>query len=314
MPAATLVLLAAGVSSRFGRPKVLEPLGEAGETLPEYAIVDALRAGFGSVVLVTRPELAMRIAARIERTLGEDLPISWALQTLEPLPGDRHPPAGRTRPWGTGHALLAAAPYVTGALAVANADDWYGPEAYRALCAALSQRPGRGALVAYRMGDTLSPHGGVSRGWVKHEGPRVIGVLELLGAAVDPTHTTLVRGTDPSGGEHAVPASAWASMNLWGLPAAALASLSDDFAAFIERVDRLPDAEFALSTALDALIRRGALEVDLLPEGRRWLGLTFAADVELARARLQALHADGTYPVRLADALPRRPAEHHPET
>lgn len=305
MPAATLVLLAAGVSSRFGRPKVLEPLGPAGETLPEYAIVDALRAGFSSVVLVTRPEFAEKIATRIGHALGEGLPISWALQTLEPLAATRRAPIGRTRPWGTGHALLAAAPHVTGALGVANADDWYGPEAYRALFAALSERPERGALVAYRLGDTLSPHGGVSRGWVKHEGPRVTGVIELLGAAVDPTRTTLVRGTDPSGGRHTVPASAWASMNLWGLPAAALMSLSDDFATFVEEAaDRPHDAEFALSTALDALIGRGALEVELLPEGRRWLGLTFAADVEPARARLQALHADGTYPVRLADAPP----------
>ena len=182
MPAATLVLLAAGVSNRFGRPKALEPLGPAGETLPEYAIVDALRAGFGSIVVVTRPELAERLATRIGGALGEDLPIAWALQTLEPLPGGRPAPDGRTRPWGTGHALLAAAPHVTSALAVANADDWYGPEAYRALAEALSERPERGALVGYRFGDTLSPEGGVSRGWVTHDGPRVTGVLELSGA------------------------------------------------------------------------------------------------------------------------------------
>ncbi len=313
MSAPELVLLAAGLSTRFGRPKQLEPVGPGGESLVAYTVVDALRAGFSRVVLVTNPEspeLESGLRDHLETVLAPGLPLAWVHQRLDALPAGHAVPAGRTRPWGTAQALLAAAPLLTGPFGVANADDWYGPEALVALAEALPRTgPDEGVLVTWRMADTLSRHGGVSRGVVNVSGNRVTGVTEVLDVRADPRRGGRLVGRTVAGRTLEVAPDARASMNLWGLPAAALEALARDFRRFLEVHGAEVDAEFPLSSALDALVADGRLTLEALPEGRRWFGITFAPDRDVVRARLAALHADGTYPTPLARALPSPDSE-----
>lgn len=305
--------MAAGLSTRFGRPKQLEPVGPGGESLVAYTVVDALRAGFSRVVLVTNPEspeLESGLRDHLDTVLAPGLPVASVHQRLDQLPAGHTVPAGRTRPWGTAQAVLAAAPVLEGPFGVANADDWYGPEALAALAGALGRTgPDQGALVTWRMADTLSRHGGVSRGVVEVRGGRVKGVTEVLDVRADPGHGHRLVGRTVAGRDIEVDPDAQASMNLWGLPLAALEELSRDFALFLDAHGEDVDAEFPLSSALDALVSAGRLTLKALPEGRLWFGITFGADRDAVRAHLAALHADGTYPTPLARALPSSDSE-----
>jgi hypothetical protein len=289
-----LVVLAAGASSRYGRPKQLDRLGPGGAVLPAYTIADALAVGFDGVVVVTRPEMREPLGAHLSETLGPDLPLVWVDQSLE-APAGIAVPAGRARPWGTGHAVLAAgAATGHGPFAVANADDWYGPEALAAIARFL-RRFGRteACLVAYPLAATLSPHGGVSRGRIALAGDRVVAVEEATAVARAPDGA--VRGRDSEGREVEMDPAERVSMNLWGLPPSAPGLLAPAFRTFLERDGHDPRAEFLLPQALGTLAASGALTVRLLDAGRRWFGVTHPGDRPLARGRLAALHEDGTY-------------------
>ncbi|MEJ2539654.1 MAG: NTP transferase domain-containing protein [Gemmatimonadota bacterium] len=313
--APALILLAAGRSTRFGRPKQLEPLGPGGASLTVYTVADALRAGFGSVVVVTRPELRSRLADHLGDQLGPDLPVTWVLQDVTDLPQEHgHLAAAREKPWGTAHAILACRRQLDGAFGIANADDWYGPEALRALATALARLPAPppcpGVLVGYPMGATLPPDGsGVSRGLVQTRGDEVQRVVELrevapAGVEEDGSPTPELSGRDPRGRIVSVSRSDRASMNLWGFGICALPLLEQGFSRFLTRYGTEPGAEFALSTAVDGLLEDGSMTLRLLPGGRRWFGVTHPGDVDWVRERLRALHADGTYPDDLTALRP----------
>jgi hypothetical protein len=294
-----LLLLAGGLSRRYGRPKPLEPVGPGGEALPAYTVLDALRAGFARVVLVTRPELHEALDRHLRDALGPTLPLTWVHQRLDELPQGRRVPPGRSRPWGTAHAVAVADEVLGGPFGVANADDWYGPEALASLAGFLRDHSGRhGALVGYPVASTLSDQGGVSRAQVRSSHGWVTDVEELRDVRVDSATGTTRRitGSDRSGRRVELAPDQPVSMNLWALPAGAPADLRRAFEGFLEREGNGPDAELALSDALGTLIADGLLEVQLLPEGRRWLGITFPGDRDRVAERLRELHEDGTYP------------------
>ena len=312
----SLVLLAAGRSTRYGTPKQLAPLGPEGESLTAYSVVDGLRAGFRRIVVVTSRELRPRLEAHLQGVLGEGLPLHWALQELEMLPDDlRHLGGDRAKPWGTAQAILAAAPLLPGPFGVANADDWYGPEAFRALATALDAMGGGipdpadspngpcpAVAVGYPMRATLSPSGGVSRGWITADaGGRVRRVLELRN--VRSAGGGRILGVDPEGHPVAVPPDTPASMNLWGFHPCLLSLLHEAFRVFLMESGADLVSEFALSTAVDRLLEAGALDLRLIPEGRRWFGVTHPGDADTVARKLEALHGDGTYPDPLSQAL-----------
>jgi hypothetical protein len=312
----SLVLLAAGRSTRYGTPKQLAPLGPDGESLTAYLVVDALRAGFGRIVVVTSRELQPRLEAHLQAVLGEGLPVDWAIQELEMLPDElRHLGGDRAKPWGTAQAILAAAPLLRGAFGVANADDWYGPEAVRALASALSSMgegtpsasgsrpdPCPAVAVGYPMRVTLSPSGGVSRGWITADtAGRIRRVLELRD--VRSAGQGRILGVDPEGLPVAVPPDTPASMNLWGFHPCLLSLLQEAFRVFLLESGADLVSEFALSTAVDRLLEAEALDLRLIPEGRRWFGVTHPGDADTVARKLEALHADGTYPDLLSQAL-----------
>jgi hypothetical protein len=287
-----LLILAAGLAERYGRPKQLDPVGPGGQALLDYAIFDARREGFGRVVLVTRAALAPELGAHLERIHGP-LPLAFVEQRLDDLPGGAGPPAGRTRPWGTGHAVYAAREALDGPFAVCNADDFYGHAAWASLGRHL--RPGReAALVGYTLAATLSAAGGVSRALCEVGGD---GRLRTLREAVGLTREgARVLGRDVGGAPVILPPDAIVSMNLFGLPAGAAGLLAGRLEAFLAEQGGSPDAEFYLSEAVHQLVGAGRLTVRVLPAGTGWMGMTYPADRDGVVRRLAELHAAGAYP------------------
>ncbi len=300
----TLVVLAAGLATRFGGRKQLAPVGPAGEALLDYAIYDALRAGFERIVVVIRAELA----AEFRRRIGprwRDVDLRFVHQRPEDVGEGAVVPVGRVKPWGTAHAVLAAEPELAGPFAVSNADDFYGADAYASLAAHLRGVGGahdEQALVGYRMADTLSPYGGVSRGLctVDADG-RLRGLTEVVDVRAA---EGAIVGRDHDGTALTLAADAIASMNLWGFTPALLPRLRAGFAAFHAARGSALHAEFQLSPAVHALVADEAVVLRVLRTDEKWMGMTYADDRAAVAGRLAALAADGRYPSPLA--APRR--------
>jgi len=302
----TLVVLAAGVGSRFGGPKQLEPVGPGGATLMDYAVFDAVRSGFGKVVFVIRPELAATFAAEILPRFAGLVAVGTALQTPAVPPGFTRP-ADRTKPWGTAHAVLAAAGAVHEPFAVVNADDFYGREAYDAIAAFLREPPDSGppayAIAGFPLARTVSAVGSVNRavcdvsadGWLTS-------VREVLDISADSAggyrgadHGTLRRfsGSEP------------VSMNLWAFTPDVFPQLEAGFASFLADPDGLERREYLIPALVQQLLARGAARVRVLPTDSPWTGITHPADRPLVAARLRALVAAGSYPEDLRAGVPQ---------
>jgi MobA-like NTP transferase protein len=299
MGAPALVILAAGVGSRFGGPKQLSPVGPSGETLLDYAIYDAMRAGFTRAVLVTRKELAAPLREHVSDVTGGAMPVHFVEQRVA---------EGRVKPWGTAHAVLAARDAVEGPFAVCNADDFYGSGAYRLLAEHLTGEPAPPvhALVGYRLDATLSEHGGVARAvaWCGPDG--------LLARLVEMRDVRRVnggglRGVTAAGEARQFTGAERTSMNLWGFTPDVFAVLEEQFAAFLAHEHRASDAEFLLSTALDEQVTAGRARLRVLtaPPPDRWLGVTFAADAPAVRDAIASLVRAGIYPTNLRAAFTR---------
>ena len=319
----TLVILAAGRSTRFGRAKQLEPVGPGGASLPEYAVHDARRAGFGRFVFVVRESQRDEFEARLEPLRTAGVAVSLVCQRLAHADLVPLPPSGRARPWGTGFAVLAAAAALPrrAPFAVCNADDFYGRAAYRNLAQALAAPPpGVGVLaVTYPLSDTLSDFGGVSRGLceTKPDGTllRMTEGLDLRrersgspsgsGRTERDVVGSAVVGRTASGAPLRVAAGSHVCMGLWGFLPDIPPLLEERFRAFLA-TDPGADEEFYLSEAVSDLAAAGRAGCGLLRTGEGWMGLTFSGDRAATVATLQRLTAAGTYPAELW-AQPARP-------
>lgn len=291
-----LVLLAGGMGRRFGGAKQVEPVGPRGEPLGAYTAFDALGAGFGEVVLVARPGAEGEVGEVFGAALGPAAPIRALPQQLA-ASRERAFPPGRTRPWGTAHAVLAAAEGVAAPFAVANADDGYGRGALRALHTALTgAADGTAVLVTYPLGAVLSDHGGVSRGWVRAAAGEVVELHDLRRAPGGER----VRGRTEGGAEVELAPDTPVSMNLWGLTPAVVGALRTAWRAF----GAPREGEFQLSTALTAIAATGRIRIAPHPGGEQWFGITWPDDLAQVRGAVEALHRSGAYPVSLA-GVPR---------
>lgn len=298
-----LVVLAAGAGSRFGGAKHLASVGPAGESLLDYAIYDAVRAGADRVAIVVREGGDPALAAHVTDTVAGAVPVVPVEQRLGDLPGGRRPPAGRSKPWGTAHAVLAARTAVAGPFLACNADDYYGPGAFRALIDHLRSGSHGSALAGYRLDQTLSAHGGVSRAVAATgAGGGLAGLEEMLDIRRDPESGRLVgRGAD--GRRSVLTGAEPVSMNLWGFAPTAWRVLDRAFEEFLAASGTDPGAEFQLSQAIGAAVTAGRLQVRVLPAPDRWLGLTFAADLPAVRDAIAGLVAAGRYPPDLRAAF-----------
>ena len=296
----SLVVLAAGVGSRYGGPKQLDRVGPGGATLLDYAAFDARRAGFDRVVLVVREGMEAEVRAEAGDRIGRHVPVAYAVQGTA-LPGGLPPPPGRGKPWGTGHATLAAAPLLDGPFAVVNADDFYGPGSYRVLAGYL-RRPQDGprpefAIVGFPLVTTLSPDGPVSRGVCAVDGAGfLVSIREVLKVERDGEDA---RGLDEAGAWQPIAGTTPVSLNFWGFTPALLPALEDSFGRFLDEHAGSTSAEFFLLSAVQSLVDTGAARVRVLGGGGPWGGLTYPGDRPRLVALLESLTARGEYPASL---------------
>jgi NDP-sugar pyrophosphorylase family protein len=299
----TLVVLAAGIGRRYGGLKQLEPVGPGGEALFEYSIFDALRVGFDRVVLVIRPETEAEFRRFLEPRLASGVDLRYVSQTLSDVPEGVVPPAGRTKPWGTAHAVLVAEGEVSGPFAVINADDFYGSDSFTVLGEFLEtdadDRLPTFAVAGFRLGPTLSAVGPVSRGLCRVDGDgwleRIVEVLELI------SHDDGGRYTDGAGVEHLVAGDELASMNMWGFTPALFPELRSRFQQFLEGLGVTDEesSEFLLPEVVQGMIDRGTARVRVLRHDGQWCGITFVEDRQRVRDFIAELVARGEYPRRL---------------
>jgi len=295
----TLIALAAGIGSRYGGLKQMDPVGPGGAFILDYAAYDAIRAGFGRIVFVIseaiEADFKRVIGARIERHVD----VAYRLQRLSELPAGFSGPPERKKPWGTGHAVLAARDAVPGPFAVINADDFYGRQSFAILADflhATAEEPHRLAMVGYLLKNTLSEHGHVARGVCRTDANGKL--LEI----VERTHIQ-----PRSGGAAYREDGAWfplhgdetVSMNLWGFKPAFFDALDRAFAGFLERSADDPKAEFFVPSVVNAQIETGESSVTVLKTDSPWFGVTYPGDKAVVVEKIATLVDAGEYPAEL---------------
>lgn len=294
-----LLVLAAGAGTRFGGLKQLVPIGPSGEALLEYSVYDAVRAGFGRVFLVVRPETEAAVRERFAAGMARHVDLAYVRQRLDDVPGDRARPIGRAKPWGTGHAVLAAAGKIDRPFAVVNADDFYGARSFATLGEFLVARREEPLLAAvgFRVGDTLTDSGPVSRALLEVDGRgylrRAVELLEVWRENGD------VRYRDGGGEERRLDADEPVSMNMWGFTPELFPALRRRFGEFLDRRGATSEAEFRLPEVIQSLIGEGSFRVRVLPAAGEWCGLTFRQDHGRVRSILSSLIERSRYPEAL---------------
>jgi hypothetical protein len=296
----TLVILAAGIGSRYGGLKQVDKVGPGGAALLDYTIYDAMKAGINRVVMVIRRENEDEVRQHIAEGAGRKLDVKFVHQDLYSVPSGFVVTPGRTKPWGTGQAVLAAAPHLEGPFIVANADDFYGRDALIALDQFLENPSMDGlahwAMVGYRLGDTLPPKGKVSRALcVQDIDGYLVGLDEVL--AIERQGLEAVW-QDATGALHYQPLESLVSMNLWGFTRELLGHLEREFRHFLDENPE-PKDEFYLPMAVRGALSTGNARVTVLPTGSRWCGMTSPEDREITVAALRNLVQQGVYPENL---------------
>lgn len=296
----TLYVLAAGMGSRYGGLKQLDGLGPHGETIMDYSIYDALRAGFGKVVFVIRKDFEDDFRARILSKYEGHIPVEVVFQSTDKLPEGYTCPDGRTKPWGPAHAVIMAAGVINEPFAVINSDDFYGRNSFEVLARELSRsrdRKGDYCMVGFRVGNTVTENGGVNRGVCQTEDGLLTGVEECKDIAYNDRHEIAYKDAD--GNEHVLDFNAPVSMNMWGFTPDYFDYATREFARFLSERIGEPKSEQVIPDVADALIKSGEATVKVLDTTSRWFGVTYAADRPAVVEKFASLHADGTYPERL---------------
>jgi NDP-sugar pyrophosphorylase family protein len=283
----TLVVMAAGLGSRYGGLKQIEPVGANGEILADYAIYDAKRAGFTRAVCIIKPEQEDDFRELFKRV---DFPIDYAFQ----MP-DHDPPPERTKPWGTGHAILCCKGVVNEPFCAINADDFYGFEAYKTIFDFLLHGNEKYCLAGYRIETTLTENGTVARGICQIDDENnLTDIHERL--KLKRESNGVIRDLDSG---VAVSDGSFASMNMWGFPVSLFGNLEELFKAFLHEKHDDIKAEFLLPTAVDDLMKAGRASAKVLPVSCKWYGLTYKEDrVPLAKA-IRGMTSAGEYPAKL---------------
>ena len=276
----TLLIMAAGLGSRFGGLKQMAPLGPSGQIIIDYSVYDAVRAGFDKVVLVIKRENEKDFREVVGRRIEGLIDVSYAYQSPLDLPCGFAYPDGRVKPWGTGHAVLAARSLVDTPFAVINADDFYGAESFRLVHDQLvSGEPS--CMVGFRLGNTLTESGTVSRGICAVEGGYLRGVTE---------HTALDRNSG-------IPLDTVVSMNLWGFGTDIFSVLAADFSEFLASMPDPMKSEFYLPAVVDREIRERGRRYRVLTTSEQWYGVTYREDIDGVREALLRMSREGKYPL-----------------
>jgi len=308
--APSLVVMAAGIGSRYGGLKQVDPVGPSGEIILDYSVYDALRAGFGKVVFVIRREIESDFRETVGRNVEPHIDTSYTFQELDALPEGYTTPPDRKKPWGTAHAVLCARDEVPGAFAAINADDFYGPGAFAAIGEHLvsdggaascteagADRVAEYSMAGYRLENTLSEHGHVSRGVCELTPDGYLsGIVERETIRLFPDG---VKFEGPDGVRTPIAADSTVSMNVWGFDAGFFAHLDAGFRQFLTSGIDTPGAECYLPAVVNGLIDAGHARVRVLPTDERWFGITYREDMPTARSAIRQRIDKGVYPERL---------------
>ncbi|MCS5490829.1 nucleotidyltransferase family protein [Algoriphagus limi] len=294
----TLLVLAAGMGSRYGGNKQIDGFGPNGETILEYSIFDAIRAGFGKVVFIVREEILDVAKEKFLPKLEGKIEVDWVIQSLESFVPEEYKQADRKKPFGTAHAVLCAKDVIKEPFAVINADDFYGKEAFQVLGKFLSAevKPDLHAMVGYAIQNVLSENGTVSRGVCKtNEKGQLIGMTE---------RTSIAREGDKivSRGEGEIieiPEDTPVSMNFWGFHPAVFSDIEQMWMEFLPANLENLKSEFYIPTVANNLIQSGKAAFEILPGGKTWFGVTYTEDKPVVIEALKKLHESGEYPENL---------------
>lgn len=289
-PGLTLVVLAAGMGSRYGGLKQMDAIGPNGERMLDFSVDDAARGGFDKIVFVIRRDFADAFKREIVAPLDGVIDTAVCYQDLADLPGDFTPPEGREKPWGTAHAVYAARHVVEGPFAVINADDYYGREAFAIMARALRNEAGAAInLVVYTLAQTLSEHGGVNRGVCSVRE----GYLKQIAEHIDIRHdeSGVLRGTNPQGARVQLDPETPVSMNFWGFGSDFMEVIESALLRFLEAECETPKSECYLPAVVNQYLHVSAERCAVLPTCEPWFGVTYPEDkpaVKAATARLLA--------------------------
>ncbi len=307
----TLLVLAAGMGSRYGGLKQLDPMGPSGETLLDYSVFDALRAGFGRVVFVIRHDFEAQFRDAVGRKFEARTEVGYVFQDLDALPGGFQRPASRQKPWGTGHAIWCARDTVREPFAAINADDFYGAGAYRALAGFFADAPAQGqeepaqfAMVGYQLDRTLSEHGTVARGVCEVDGAGNLQRIQELSGIARATPGGPIRDARPDGTSAEFSGPEPVSMNFWGFTPAIFPLLESGLEQFLRTSLDEPKSEYYIPLAVGDFITAGKAQVRVLPTDAKWFGVTYREDKPVVAASLEALVRAGDYPAALFQPPP----------
>jgi NDP-sugar pyrophosphorylase family protein len=294
----TLAVMAAGLGSRYGGIKQIEPMGPHGEILMDYAIYDSVRAGFGKVVFIIKKEMLDDFRDVIGKRIEKKTEVDYAFQTFESLPSFYSMPEGRIKPFGTAHALLCARDAINEPFAIINADDFYGRSAFDTMRARLEEQDPsekQAAMIGYFLENTVSEHGYVTRGICGVRDGLLTDVTETFRIVVFPDGSIRDVFEDPNG----VPLNVRSivSMNFWGFLPSVFDYAKEYFYGFLKSLR--PDdikSECLLPTMVDHLMRQNGFSVRVLSTDAKWFGVTYKEDKEIVKNKLKILHEHNEYP------------------
>ena len=300
----TLLVLAAGMGSRYGGLKQMDPMGPNGETVLDYSVYDAIRAGFGRVVFIIREDFAEAFRQGVGSRFADIIEVDYAFQKLDDLPAGFTVPEGRTKPWGTAHAIRAARHLVEGSFAVINADDFYGSDAYVRAAEFLNaphdeHAIAHYAMIGYPLINTLSDHGDVNRGICTRDAQGLLTSVEEY-VKIERDTDGVVRGNALDGTRKEVCEKSPVSMNFWVFTHCFIGHLETEFTDFLNTFGHMEKSENYIPTVVDALIRAGKADCAVLDTTSHWFGVTYPDDKQHVVSSIRKLIETGEYPATLS--------------
>jgi len=295
----TLLVLAAGMGTRYGGNKQLDEVGPSGETMIDYSIYDAIRAGFGKIVFVIRRDIEEQVKERFVEKLRNRIEVDYVFQEITNLPEGVKVAPDRAKPWGTSHAILVTRDKIKEPFGVINADDYYGVESYKILHDFLvnDEDPDTYAIIGYKLGNTLSEHGHVNRGVCKVTPDGLLShIVETR--QIEKTKTG-AKAPEPDGTFQDFTGDEIVSMNLFGFKPSCFNYLAEEFRNFINEKGMDLKSELDIPTSLDKFVKNGSIRIKILMSNERWFGVTYREDKPFVVESLKKMIRKGIYPVRI---------------
>lgn len=294
----TLLVLAAGMGSRYGGLKQLDGVGPQGQTIMDYSIYDAIRSGFGKVVFVIRKDFEQDFNDKILSKYKGHIPVEVVFQSIDDLPEGYSVPEGRVKPWGTAHAIRAARNVIAEPFAVINADDFYSRDAFQVLARQLENQDSEYSMVGFRVGNTMTENGSVSRGVCTVDDDKYLSsIIERTALSYDKDHRITFK--DENGEECHLDPYTPVSMNFWGFNPDYFQYCEREFLKFLDAKGQELKSEFYIPTVVDTLINSGEKKVKVLDTEAQWFGVTYTEDRPGVVEQLAKMNAEGLYPDKM---------------